>query len=209
MALIPRKVEFFDLLEQQADIVVQGAKQLVVCLEGWTTRDALYLASKEIHEVEHAGDNLVHEVVRRLNQTFITPFDREDIYELTVRLDDVLDYVDAVAKRLVTFQIDRPTAHCLELARIISRASVEVAAAVRLLRNMRESDKLLEQCQRINQFENDGDQVLREALTTLFQEPTNPLDVIKWMNLYEHLEIATDKAEDVANILESVVVKYS
>ena len=102
MGLIPREVKFFDLLEQQSNVVVKGAKLLQECLESKGTIDEMYLASKRIHDVEHEGDELVHRLMDRLNKSFITPLDREDIHELTSRLDDVLDYVDGVAKRLVS-----------------------------------------------------------------------------------------------------------
>ena len=115
MGFIPREVKFFDLLEQQSNTVVQGAKLLQECLESKGSIDDMYLASKRIHDVEHEGDELVHRLMERLNKSFITPLDREDIHELTSRLDDVLDYVDAVAKRLVTFKISAPTHHAIEL----------------------------------------------------------------------------------------------
>src|SRR5512145_758876 len=150
MALIPREVQFFDLLEQQSQTVVRGAKLLQECLESKGSLDDLYLASKRIHDVEHEGDELVHRLMERLNKSFITPLDREDIHELTSRLDDVLDYVDAVAKRLVTFRIANPTAYAIELSRIVSASSAEVAAGVRLLRDLRKSDAILKQCAKIN-----------------------------------------------------------
>lgn len=210
MRFLPREVQFFDMLEQHADNVVAGARMLQECLENAGSMDDMYLASKRIHEVEHQGDELTHRILDRLNKTFITPLDREDIFDLTSRLDDVLDYVDAVAKRLVTFRIANPTAYAIELSRIVSASSAEVAAGVRLLRDLRKSDAILKQCAKINQLENDGDQVMRDALHDLFDGKTmNPIDVIKWKDLYEHLEIATDKCEDVANVFESVLVKYS
>jgi len=152
----------------------------------------------------------VHQLMGRLNKSFITPLDREDIYELTVRLDDVLDYVDAVAKRLVTFKIAEPTPHAIEFSRIVVRSSEEVKVGVHLLHDLRHGERILRQCAIINQFENDADQVMRDALHSLFDgEALNPLYVIKWKDLYEHLELATDKCEDVANILEAVLVKYT
>src|SRR4029453_6291455 len=117
MRLIPREVQFFDLLEQQSNTVVRGAKMLQECLESKGSIDDMYLASKRIHDVEHEGDELVHRLMERLNKSFITPLDRGDIYELTSRLDDVLDYVDAVAKRLVTFKIGAPTHPAVEIGR--------------------------------------------------------------------------------------------
>ena len=210
MPLIPREVQFFDLLEQQSQTVVRGAKLLQECLESKGSLDDLYLASKRIHDVEHEGDNLVHRLMERLNKSFITPLDREDIYELTGRLDDVLDYIDAVAKRLVTFKIATVTPHAIELGRIIVRGAEETAVGVAMLRDLSNSEAIIRQCAKINQLENDADQVMRDALNDLFNGGAkDPLEVIKWKDLYEHLEVATDKCEDVANIIESVLVKYT
>jgi predicted phosphate transport protein (TIGR00153 family) len=207
---IPREAKFFDLLEAQAGVVVRGATLLLECLEKKGSQEDVYLASKAIHQAEHEGDELVHQIMDRLNKTFITPLDREDIHLLTARLDDVLDYVDAVAKRLVTFRINVPTHHCVELARIVVRSSEEVAKGVRLLRDLRKADEIVRQCAKINQLENDGDQVMRDALNALFNgDPRDPLEVIKWKDIYEHLEVATDKCEDVADVLETVLVKYA
>ena len=210
MGFIPREVKFFDLLEQQSHVVVRGAKLLQECLESKGSADEIYLASKRIHAVEHEGDELVHQLMDRLNKSFITPLDREDIHALTSRLDDVLDYVDAVAKRLVTFKIAAPTHHAIELGRIIVRSAEETAVGVALLRDLSKADAILKQCEKIGQLENDADQVMRDALNDLFNGgDRNPLEVIKWKDIYEHLELATDKCEDVADIIESVLVKYS
>jgi uncharacterized protein len=210
MGWIPREVQFFDLLEAQSQTVVKGAKLLQECLESKGSLDDVYLASKRIHDVEHEGDELVHRLMERLNKSFITPLDREDIYELTSRLDDVLDYVDAVAKRLVTFKVSTVTSHAVELGRIIVRGSEETAIGIALLRDLSKADAIIRQCAKINQLENDADQVMRDALNDLFNGGArDPIEVIKWKDLYEHLEIATDKCEDVANILETVLVKYS
>ena len=210
MPLIPREVQFFDLLELQSQTVVRGAKLLQECLESKGSLDDLYLASKRIHDVEHEGDNLVHRLMERLNKSFITPLDREDIYELTGRLDDVLDYIDAVAKRLVTFKIATVTPHAIELGRIIVRGAEETAVGVAMLRDLSNSEAIIRQCAKINQLENDADQVMRDALNDLFDGGARePVEIIKWKDLYEHLEVATDKCEDVANILEAVLVKYT
>ena len=210
MALIPREVQFFDLLEQQSQTVVRGAKLLQECLESKGSMDEVYLASKRIHDIEHEGDELVHRLMARLNKSFITPLDREDIFELTSRLDDVLDYIDAVAKRLVTFKISTVSSHAIELGRIIVRGAEETAAGIAMLRDLSKSEAIIRQCAKINQLENDADQVMRDELNDLFNGGAkDPLEVIKWKDLYEHLEVATDKCEDVANILESVLVKYT
>jgi hypothetical protein len=210
MRLIPREEKFFDLFEEQAANLLKGAQILLRCFEQYTSLDAAYVASKEIREIEHTGDSLVHDIVARLNKSFVTPLDREDIYELTCRLDDVLDYVDAVAERLIIFQIQKPTPYATELSRIIVRASEEISQAMRLLRNLRDVETISRQCAKINQLENDADQVLREAFTNLFQgNGLDPISVIKWKDIYEHLETASDKCEDVANVIDTVIVKYT
>ena len=210
MSLIPREVKFFDLLEQQSKTVVRGAKLLQECLESKGSMDDMYLASKRIHDVEHEGDELVHRLMERLNKSFITPLDREDIHELTSRLDDVLDYVDAVAKRLVTFKISAPTHHAIELGRIIVRGAEETAVGIALLRDLSKSEAIIRQCTKINQLENDADQVMRDALNDLFNgELRDPLEVIKWKDIYGILEETIDKAEDVANIIERITIKHA
>jgi predicted phosphate transport protein (TIGR00153 family) len=210
LGLIPRETKFFDMLGAQAAVVVKGAKLLNSCLESHTSLEAISQASKEIHEIEHEGDEIVHQLLARINKSFITPLDREDLYELTVRLDDVLDFIDAVAKRLVTFKISEPTPQALELSRIIVRSSEEVQEGISLLRDLKNPSRILRQCEKINQLENEADQVMREALNGLFNGvPRDVIDVIKWKDLYEHLEVATDKCEDVANIIEAVLVKYT
>ena len=210
MRLIPRDVHFYGLLEAQAACVVRGAKLLSECLQSRASLEGIALASKAIHDDEHEGDDLVHQTMDRLNKTFITPLDREDIYELTTRLDDVLDYTDAVAKRLVTFKIVQPTPYCIEFGRILVRSSEEMQVGVSLLQDLRDGERLLRQCARIDSLESEADQVMRDALDNLFNGGArDPLEVIKWKDLYEHLEIATDKCKGVATILESVLVKYS
>jgi hypothetical protein len=210
MRIFPREVEFFGLLEKQAGVVLKGAATLARCFESQPTFERVVAVSEQIHAIENEGDDVVHQLMDRLNKTFLTPLDREDIYQLCVRLDDVLDYIDAVAKRVVTFKIDSLTPEALELVRIIECAALEVEGGVRLLRNLRRHEEIVRQCTRINQLENEADQVLREALNRLFNGgPRDPIDVIKWKDLYEHLEIATDKCEDVADVLQSVLVKYS
>ena len=210
MRIFPREVEFFELLEQQAAVVLKAAKTLARCLESKPPFDRIVTMSEQIHAIENEGDDIVHKLMGRLNKTFLTPLDREDIYQLCTRLDDVLDYIDAVAKRLVTFKIHELTPQAIEFVRIIECAATEVEGGIRLLRDLRRHEEIVRQCTRINQLENEADQVMREALNRLFNGAgQNPIDVIKWKDLYEHLEIATDKCEDVANVIETVLVKYS
>ena len=210
MRIFPREVEFFDLLEAQAAVVSKGATTLARCLESKPPFERIVAMSQQIHSIEHEGDDLVHQLMDRLNKTFLTPLDREDIYQLCARLDDVLDYIDAVAKRLVTFKVEALTPEAIEFVRIIECSTSEVEAGVRLLRDLKRHEEIIRQCARINQLENEADQVMREALNRLFNgQSPDPIDVIKWKDLYEHLELATDKCEDVANVIETVLVKYS
>ncbi len=210
MRIFPREVEFFDLLEKQAGVVNKAAVTLARCLESKPPFDRIVAMCEQIHTIEHEGDDLVHQLMKRLNKTFLTPLDREDIYALCTRLDDVLDYIDAVAKRLVTFKIESLTPQAIEFVRIIECGAAEVEAGIRLLRDLKRHEEIIRQCARINQLENEADQVMREALNQLFNgEMRDPIDVIKWKDLYEHLELATDKCEDVANVIETVLVKYS
>ena len=210
LRLIPREQNFFDLFEQQAANVRKGADLLRQRLEDYKGLDAAYTTSKEMHELEHIGDDLVAECIDRLNKTFLTPFDREDIFALTRSLDEVIDLVDASAERLVILRIEHVTPMVVELTRIIARCAEEIEQAVFLLRKMRDSEPVLRACRRISQLENDADQVLQEALRQLFMDnDAKPLEVIKLKELYENLEMATDKCQDVANIVHTVIAKYS
>ena len=210
MRIFPREVEFFDLLEKQAGVVNKAAVTLARCLESKPPFDRIVAMCEQIHTIEHEGDDLVHRLMERLNKTFLTPLDREDIYALCTRLDDVLDYIDAVAKRLVTFKIETLTPQAIEFVRIIECGAAEVEAGIRLLRDLKRHEEIIRQCARINQLENEADQVMRVALNLLFDgETRDPVHIIKWKDLYEHLELATDKCEDVANVIETVLVKYS
>jgi predicted phosphate transport protein (TIGR00153 family) len=208
--LIPREPAFFDLFEQQAANVLKGAALLRQRLETFTGLDSAYTTSKEVHDLEHIGDEMVAECIDRLNKSFITPFDREDIIALTRALDDVLDWIDSSAERIVILQISHLTPMVTELARIILRSAEEIQQAVQLLRNMKDPEPVLRACRRIVQLENDADQVLREALRQLFADSkAQPLEVIKLKELYENLEMATDQCQDVANILHTIIAKHT
>jgi hypothetical protein len=157
-----------------------------------------------IHQIEHAGDELTHSILTKLNQTFITPFDREDIHQLASKLDDVLDFVNAAGARLVMYRITSPPSAAGELSRIILMQCEELDKAVSLLQN---HGNILGHCVEINRLENEADQVAQRAIAKLFESEKDPINLIKIKELLEFLERATDKAEDVANVLETVVLK--
>jgi predicted phosphate transport protein (TIGR00153 family) len=158
-----------------------------------------------LQEIEHRGDDMTHDIIRMLNQTFITPFDREDIHALTSSLDDVLDYVNSAATRMKLYRITTPPPAAADLAELIVKQSEELSKAVSLLEE--EHQKVLDHCVVVNQLENEADRVSRQAIAELFEYERDPIQLIKIKELYEVLETATDKAEDAANVLEAVVLK--
>jgi len=157
-----------------------------------------------IRQIEHRGDEMTHSIMRKLNQTFITPFDREDIHTLASSLDDVVDFINAACARIVMYRITDPPAEAGQLARLILAQCEELEKAVT---NLQKSDDVLRHCVEINRLENEADQVSRVAIARLFEDETNPVTLIKIKELLEFLETATDKAEDVADVLETVVLK--
>jgi len=158
----------------------------------------------KLQEIEHRGDDMTHDIIRMLNQTFITPFDREDIHALTSSLDDVLDYVNSAATRMKLYRITAPPPAAAVLAGLIVKQSEELSKCVSLLE---EHQRVLDHCVVVNQLENEADRVSRKAIAELFEYEKDPIQLIKLKELYEVLETATDKAEDAANVLEAVVLK--
>ncbi len=201
LRIIPRETEFFDLFTDMAQNLTIGATQLRDLLENYTDVAA---SVQKIKGTEHRGDEIAHTVFVKLNSSFITPFDREDIHTLASSLDDVLDFINSAADRLITYKINFPPEAAAELAMIILRQSEELAKAVALLEK---GDELLKHCVEVNRLENEADRISTTAIGRLFETETNPIHLIKHKELLEILEMATDKAEDVANVLETVVLK--
>lgn len=198
---LPREQSFFILFNQVAANICEGAQALSGLFQNFDDR---FARAGAIKELEHKGDNFTHEIFTQLNQTFVTPFDREDIHALTNKLDDVLDLIDAAAGRIVNYRADTLHTGATELGDILVRATKEIKAAVSRLEK---PNGILEHCIEINRLENEGDAIVRQAIGRLFDEEKDPVELIKWKEILEVLEIAIDKCEDVANILESVVLK--
>jgi hypothetical protein len=198
---IPHETKFFDLFADMANNLTAGAHQLRDLLQDYQDVPA---GVQKIKGIEHKGDDIAHAVFVKLNSSFITPFDREDIHTLASSLDDVLDYINAAADRLTTYKIVRPPAAAAELATIILRQAEELAKAVSLLTK---GDAIIEYCVEVNRLENEADGISRAAIGLLFDTETDPIQLIKHKELLEVLEMATDKAEDAANVLETVVLK--
>jgi predicted phosphate transport protein (TIGR00153 family) len=202
-SLIPREEAFFDLFKQAAHNMIEGSRLLKDMMEDF--HDPVQKA-KRIKEVEHVGDGLTHDIARRLNQTFITPIDREDIHDLASALDDILDVVEDIADRFVLYKVAHPTEQAVALANILYQSAVEVGATVELL-GKPHSD--VNECSvRVNSLENEADRVSRDAISQLFEKETDPIAVIKWKEIYENFEAGTDRCEDVANILERIALKH-
>ena len=201
----PKQTDFFGMFEKAALNLNKGATLLVEMMEDFSTSEA---KAKAIYEVEQEGDMLTHEVMRRLNKTFLTPVDREDIHALVSRLDDVLDLIWASADRATLFKVEESTPEAVELSKTLHETTSIITKAVSSLKDKKYS-YIQEYCIEINRLENAADKIYREALVKLFEDIKDPIMVIKWKDIYEHLEDATDTCEDVANILEGIVLKHA
>ncbi|MBI3668477.1 MAG: DUF47 domain-containing protein [Acidobacteria bacterium] len=199
--ILPHEQSFFDLFVEMAENVHAGAGALVEMLTNYTHGPA---QAERIKDIEHKGDDITHGLFTKLNQTFVTPFDREDIHELSSKIDDVIDLIDAAASRMVMFRVEAVRPGVPELARILHQATEKVLAAVRVLERQ---DHILDYCIEINRLENEADRVSRTLIARLFEEERDPVQIIKWKEIIEVIETAVDKCEDVANVLESVTLK--
>ncbi|OGL44562.1 MAG: phosphate transport regulator [Candidatus Schekmanbacteria bacterium RBG_16_38_10] len=192
------------MFENGSRTVLEGARLLSDLITNYTD---VVEKSKRIKEIEHEGDKITHDTVTKLNNTFITPFDREDIYSLICKMDDVLDFIDAVSSRMILYKIKSPTDEAHALMDVLLKSVEEMDKAIRELRNIKKPEAILKYCVEINTLENKGDVILRDAVAKLFDDGTNPIDVIKWKEIYENLETAIDRCEDVANVIEGAVLK--
>jgi len=202
--LIPREVRFFDLFDRQSEHIIKAAAVLHEMVHHFADARAKAHAIKEI---EHEGDQITHEIVRKLNTTFITPLDREDIHALATRLDDVLDFIEAVAERLVVYRIKEPTSASRAMAEVIVKMTHSMDRAIKCLRTM--DPGFHEHAVEVNRLENTADDLLRDSLAALFEEQGDPIEVIKWKEIYETMETVTDRCEDVANVIESIILKMA
>jgi len=202
--LFPKERIFFELVQQAAENSKLAAQKLLAMMRDYQNPQEQAQALKDL---EHQGDTLTHKLLRNLDQTFVTPIDREDLHALASAIDNVVDLVEAVADRLVVFKIERPTEEAQHLARLIYQSTEEIAKSATAL-SQRVDDTIYTYCVEINRLENEADRVHRDAIAKLFQTEKDPIEVIKWKEIYEFLEEATDCCEDVADVLESVVLKH-
>lgn len=202
---LPKETDFFSMFEKASLNVNRAAVLLVEMMEDMSLAE---IKTKEIYEAEQEGDMLTHEVMRSLNKTFLTPVDREDIHALVNSLDDVLDLIWACSDRAMLFKLTDPLPEALELAKTLKETTEFITKAIECLKGKKYS-YIQEYCIEINRLENRGDRIYREALVKLFDNIQDPILVIKWKDVYEHLEEANDTCEDVADIMESIVLKHA
>jgi predicted phosphate transport protein (TIGR00153 family) len=203
--LLPRDEKFFELFIDLASKSVEASRHM---MELFTRKDEERWELVEVIKgLEHEADEVTHGIVTRLDRSFITPFDREDIHELASRLDDIMDRIDGTARRAKIFHIADVPQGALLLAEVVHRMSVEVVAAVRTLEKG-PAAITLQSCREIKRLEEEGDGIYHQWLARLFSERTDPIEVIKWKELYDTLEKTLDSAEDAANVIESVTIKH-
>ena len=203
-SLFPKNERFFDLFEESARNFVTAAGLLKELMDRC---DAVEEMVRQITELEHHGDTITHLIMAELHGTFVTPIDREDIAQLAQRMDDVMDSIDAAAMRMMLYDITKPTKRAKELADILVRVTSETSKAIPRLRRSSELSHMREHCIEINRLENEADDVRRSALAELFRDRVELAEVIKWREIYEHMENAVDRCEDIADILEGVMIK--
>jgi len=203
LRLIPRDERFFDLFVEDAANVLTGARLLEAMLRTYDQPEA---RAAEIRAAEHRGDELSHEIGRRLEATFVTPFDREDIHALISRLDDVIDFIEEVADTCILYGIDQPSTVAVAQAEIIVRQCEQLTAALGKLRDFKNLEQYWIE---IHRLENEGDRLVRQAMAELFKNGQDPIEVIKWKDVYALGEKAIDACEDAANVIERIVVKHA
>lgn len=201
--LIPREESFYDLFVKQAESLVHGSELLRDIV---TNFDDVPAKARRLHDIEHEADEATHEVMRRLNTTFVTPIDREDIHELASSLDDVMDHMDAAADLLVLHKIEKPLPEMRTQADLLHRGSQTTLEAMRTLPHF---DQLEHYWVEINRLENEGDRIYRQATADLFGGDFKAMDVLKWKDIIDELEAAMDEIEDVANTLEGIALKQA
>jgi predicted phosphate transport protein (TIGR00153 family) len=202
--LLPKEEKFFDQFDVASEKMIRGIRLLKEMMRDLSNAEE---KSRQIKDVEHEADHITHETVSSLHKTFITPIDRESIYALITRMDDVLDLIDSTSERVLLYKIKTSTPESMALIEVLEKAIEQVAKGINGLRDLKNSGSILNICIEINRLENEGDRTFRNALSVLFSSSYDPIEIIKWKDVYETLEEAIDRCEDVANVLEGIVVE--
>jgi len=204
--LVPREGKFFDLFHEGADFGVQAALELKKMLVDLKEPEHY---SRTIKDIEHKSDEVTHRTIELLHTTFITPLDRDDIHTLITKMDDIVDFVDAAAQRVFLYGVDKTTLPAQELAEICLQSTENIAKAVHRLNNLKDSEDIVKYCVEVNRLENEADRILRAAIADLFKNEADTRQLIKLKEIYELLESVTDRCEDVANIIQGLVLDYA
>jgi len=204
--LLPREGKFFELFDAHADRIVEGARELAAMITSFSELDA---HAQRIDGAERAADKITHEAITLLHRTFITPFDREQIHGLITAMDDILDLMQDVAESIVLYDLQRVTPEAKQLAEICEMCCERVKSAVSMLANVRQPQAILKTCEEIDRLESDADRVMRAAMSKLFRDESDVKQLIKLRTIYDLLESITDRCEDVANIVEGIVLENS
>jgi predicted phosphate transport protein (TIGR00153 family) len=202
--IIPQELVFFDLFARQGDVALRASQELLELLLRF---DNLPERAKRVKDIEHEGDEATHAVIEKLNRTFITPIDREDIHELACRMDDIADLIDTAVNRILLYKIEAPIEEAVQLARCLVHATKVIVEMLPAMRNMKNAERVRTLCRDVHTQENEADRIEQTALAALFSGGRDPLYVMKWKNIIEELEAATDRCEDVANVIEGIVLK--
>ena len=197
----PKEREFFDLFEEAGSNIVRAAELLERMLDQWPDHGEI---ARDVVVCEQEGDRITHDIIQRLNSTFVTPIDREDIYALASSLDDIVDFVEEVADFMALYRIEAPMEQAQDMARILHESSRQISQAIPRLRSFKDIHHYTIE---VNRLENEGDRVVREALASLFERGIDPMMVIRWKDIFERLEDGIDATEKTANILEGIVIK--
>jgi uncharacterized protein Yka (UPF0111/DUF47 family) len=201
--LLPRETSFFDYFEQHAELTLDGATEFLSLVSSGVNIEA---KARRIKEIEHETDVITHRCVEALHKTVITPMDSTQIHRLITRMDDVMDAIEAAAERIALYKLRQMTPEVQAMADVIKSATQVLLDACRLLRNVRDPAAILKKCIDINRLENEADAILRCAVARLFDQEEDAVMIIKWKEIYESLETAADRCEDVANIIENVIL---
>lgn len=203
---LPRETSFFDFFEQHAGLTIEGTKEFLSMV---TTGANIAAKCRRISDIEHETDTITHRCVEALHKTFITPIDRDSIHRLITKMDDVMDFVEAAAERIELYELTVMTGDVRDLADVLHRSALQVEQAMGGLRHLKDPQATLKLCIDINRLENEADAILRRSVARLFKEEKDPIVVIKWKEVYENLEMGTDRCEDVANIIEGVILEHA
>ena len=206
LSLIPRSGRFYELFDQSTRNLVVASEALTDLLEHFENVET---KTAHLKDLEHEGDEITHEIYLQVHQTFVTPFDREDIAALAQRMDDVMDFIEGASTAIITYGITQPTAAARGLADLIRLQCIQLEKAISVLRHKGRLKSILEQLKEINRLENEADSLFLDSMAELFRGEMNPVDIIKWRDIYDQLEQATDSAEQVAHVLEAIVLKHA